>query len=61
MEGPFKLRLITWATLCRYLPEQFDIMMHIDKTSAVEPLDAEAHFEKTKHYPDLPETYPFAV
>ena len=46
---------------CRYLPEQFDIVMHIDKTSAVEPLDPGAHFEKAKYYPDLPETYPFAV
>ncbi|CAK0779844.1 hypothetical protein CVIRNUC_004868 [Coccomyxa viridis] len=44
-----------------YLPEQFDIVMHIDKTSAVTPLDPGAHFEKAKQHPDLPETYPFAV
>ena len=61
MEAFFNLRLDTWAALRRYLPEQFDIVMHVDKTSAVEPLDTEAHFEKAKHYPDLPETYPFAV
>ncbi len=61
MEALFNLRLDTWAALCRYLPEQFDIVMHIDKTSAVEPLDPGAHFEKAKQHPDLPETYPFAV
>ena len=55
------MRLKTWAVLCRYLPEQFDIVMHIDKTSAVEPLDPGAHCEKAEHHPDLPETYPFAV
>ncbi|MCJ1360731.1 MAG: hypothetical protein MMC33_010740 [Icmadophila ericetorum] len=60
-ESPETLISDTWAALCRYLPEQFDIVMHIDKTSAVEPLDPGAHFEKAKQHPDLPETYPFAV
>ena len=61
MEAFSKLRSDAWAMTCRYLPEQFDIVMHIDKTSAVEPLDPGAHFEKAEHYPDPPETYPFAV
>jgi erythromycin esterase-like protein len=45
------------------LPKQFDLMIHIDKTRAVKPLDPahpsweEEHLAKE----DFPETYPFAV
>jgi erythromycin esterase-like protein len=35
------------------LPEQFDAVLHIDETSALEPLELWAH-----HEADLPETYP---
>ena len=46
---------------CRYLPDQFDIIMHIDSTSAVEPLFPGDHFKSAAETPDLPETFPFAV
>lgn len=46
---------------CRYLPDQFDILMHIDKTSALEPLFPGDHFKSAGEAPDLPETFPFAV
>lgn len=39
------------------LPEQFDAVMHIDETRALEPLETWAHDEA----PDLPETYPTGV
>jgi erythromycin esterase-like protein len=38
------------------LPEQFDAVLHIDETQALEPLEACAHDEA-----DLPETYPTAL
>ena len=46
---------------CRYLPDQFDILMHVDTTSAVEPLFPGKEFRSETDNPDLPETYPFAV
>src|SRR5437588_6121361 len=39
------------------LPEQFDAFIHIDETSAVEPLERTSIWEEG----ELPETYPFAV
>jgi erythromycin esterase-like protein len=38
------------------LPEQFDAVLHIDETHALEPLETWAHDEA-----DLPETYPTAL
>jgi erythromycin esterase-like protein len=38
------------------LPEQFDAVLHIDETSALQPLERWAHDEV-----DLPETYPFGI
>jgi erythromycin esterase-like protein len=38
------------------LPEQFDVILHIDETSALEPLERWAHDEV-----DLPETYPSGI
>jgi len=38
------------------LPEQFDAVLHIDETSALEPLERWAHDEV-----DLPETYPTGI
>lgn len=38
------------------LPEQFDAVLHIDQTSALEPLERWAHDEI-----DLPETYPSGI
>jgi erythromycin esterase-like protein len=38
------------------LPEQFDAVLHIDETSALEPLERWAHDEV-----DLPETYPSGI
>jgi erythromycin esterase-like protein len=38
------------------LPEQFDVIVHIDETSALEPLERWAHDEV-----DLPETYPSGI
>jgi erythromycin esterase-like protein len=38
------------------LPEQFDVVMHVDETTAVDPLERWARDEV-----DLPETYPFSV
>jgi erythromycin esterase-like protein len=40
------------------LPEQFDAVMHIDKTRALEPLETWSHDEASA---DLPETYPTGV
>jgi erythromycin esterase-like protein len=39
------------------LPDQFDAIIHIDETSAVEPLERTSIWDKG----ELPETYPFAV
>jgi erythromycin esterase-like protein/predicted phosphoribosyltransferase len=39
------------------LPDQFDAVIHIDETRAVEPLERTAHWEDG----EVPETYPFAV
>ena len=36
------------------LPQQFDLLIHIDETRAVEPLERTAHWERG----ELPETYP---
>ena len=38
------------------LPEQFDVVLHVDQTSALEPLEHWAHDEV-----DLPETYPSGI
>lgn len=38
------------------LPEQFDAVLHIDQTTALEPLERRAHDEV-----DLPETYPTGI
>jgi len=38
------------------LPNQFDCVIHIDKTKAVQPLDKESYIDETE-----PETYPFSV
>jgi erythromycin esterase-like protein len=39
------------------LAEQFDAVIHIDQTRAVEPLERTSQWETG----ELPETYPFAV
>lgn len=39
------------------LPRQFDFMIHLDRTEAVEPLDRGVHWVRE----EWPETYPFAV
>jgi erythromycin esterase-like protein len=39
------------------LPEQFDVLIHIDETRAVEPLERTSIWDKG----ELPETYPFEV
>jgi erythromycin esterase-like protein len=38
------------------LPEQFDLLVHIDRTRALEPLE-----KWGRHEVDLPETYPTGV
>jgi hypothetical protein len=37
--------------------DQFDAVIHIDETRAVEPPERSAHWERG----ETPETYPFAV
>lgn len=39
------------------LPEQFDAVIHLDETRALEPLDSTQRWERG----DAPETYPFSV
>lgn len=39
------------------MPEQFDAVLHFDKSRAVEPLDPTSEWERG----ELPETYPFGV
>ena len=39
------------------LADQFDAVIHIDETQALEPLEATSEWERG----ELPETYPFAV
>ena len=39
------------------LPKQFDAIIHIDETRAVEPLERTSIWDEG----ELPETYPFAV
>lgn len=39
------------------LPEQFDAVIHIDETQAVEPLDLTEHWQVDEE----PETYPFGI
>jgi erythromycin esterase-like protein len=38
------------------LPEQFDLVVHVDETRALEPLE-----RWSRHDADLPETYPTGV
>jgi erythromycin esterase-like protein len=38
------------------LPDQFDVVIHVDRTTALEPLERWAYEE-----PDVSETYPFGV
>jgi erythromycin esterase-like protein len=38
------------------LPEQFDLVVHVDRTRALEPLEKWA-----RHEVDLPETYPTGI
>jgi erythromycin esterase-like protein len=40
-----------------HLPGQFDLLVHLDETRALEPLERNAVWEEG----ELPETYPFAV
>jgi erythromycin esterase-like protein/predicted phosphoribosyltransferase len=40
------------------LPRQFDTVLHIDRTSAVQPIDADPGFEAPD---EMPETWPFGV
>ncbi len=40
------------------LPRQFDTVLHIDRTSAVQPIDADSGFEAPD---ETPETWPFGV
>ena len=40
------------------LPRQFDVVLHFDRTSALEPLDRDAGFEEID---EVPETWPFGV
>lgn len=39
------------------IADQFDAVIHLDETRAVEPLERTAHWERG----EVPETYPFAV
>jgi erythromycin esterase-like protein len=39
------------------LPEQFDVLVHVDHTSALEPLDLTSGWEVG----EAPDTYPWAV
>jgi len=39
------------------LPSQFDAVIHVDESHAVEPLERTAAWERG----EVPETYPFAV
>jgi erythromycin esterase-like protein len=39
------------------LPDQFDVMIHLDETRALEPLELTAEWERG----EAPETFPFAV
>jgi erythromycin esterase-like protein len=38
------------------LPEQFDIVVHVDRTRVLEPLE-----KWSRHEADLPETYPTGI
>jgi erythromycin esterase-like protein len=40
------------------LPDQFDAVIHLDRTSALTPLDPDPGWEKVE---ELPETFPFGV
>jgi erythromycin esterase-like protein len=40
------------------LPRQFDAVLHLDRTSAIRPLDPDAGFEEPG---ETPETWPFGV
>ena len=40
------------------LPRQFDMLLHLDRTSAVQPLDPDTGFEAPE---EVPETWPFGV
>jgi erythromycin esterase-like protein len=39
------------------LPQQFDAVIHLDETRALEPLERTSHWEAE----ELPETYPSAL
>lgn len=39
------------------LPQQFDAVIHLDETQALEPLERTSHWEAE----ELPETYPSAL
>jgi erythromycin esterase-like protein len=49
-------RLVRERGLRAGLPEQFDAVIHVDETRAVEPLERTAAWEKG----EVPETYPFS-
>jgi erythromycin esterase-like protein len=40
------------------LPKQFDTVLHLDRTSAVQPIDPDPGFEAPD---ETPETWPFGV
>ena len=40
-----------------HLADQFDVLIHIDETEALQPLEPSAEWERG----ELPETYPFGV
>jgi len=39
------------------LPDQFDVVIHMDETRAVEPLERTGHWEKG----EAPETFPLGI
>ena len=45
------------------LPEQFDLVIHVDRTAAVRPLEPAHHSWEEEHLAkeDMPESYPFGV
>ena len=46
----------------RWLPQQFDMVLHFDKTAAVEPLEGGRDWDKMEEpIGEVPETYPFGV
>ena len=43
--------------LCAYTADQFDLVVHLDRTHALEPLERRSEWEAG----ELPETYPWGV